>query len=667
MTGRPNPAAFAPSGADVIDIYGEITPYEGGISAKAVLDQLRAVAGGTVHVRLNSNGGDVYEGIAIYNDLIACGKRIAVTITGIAASAASLICMAADEIAMAPGSRLMIHNSWSWGEGPATYHESVAAELKQIDASMAEFYAARSGKNPDDVRAMMEAESYFGAAEAVAAGFADRIDGAIKASPLASPAKAKFVRRPIRISEQARAALQSRPAILKGKAMPQKQTVDELIAKSREMRAAIAAKRQLPGAGTGSAALRERMQANRDGSMRATEELREDYNSQPRQRDRVQARVDPLDRDRDERRERYIAALERENRAMAQRVAARRVTGGDGQAGSDGPRAAHRQAFHAWFRNGGNPEAVRDLAIKAQLHTQTDTDGGMTVPKEVDTQIESMLGQVSVMRQLATVRPITVPLYELPYNKGGTSSGWVNERDDRDETDTPKMAKLSFGVFEVYANPVATQIMLDDSSMNIESWLAEEVQTEFAEQEGDAFINGNNVSKPFGLLAYPKVANSSYNPVTHFGSIGYIPTGAASDFAETDPADCLLDLIYGLKRAFRNSAAFLTNDTTLAKIRKFKQGTGEYIWQPSVQQGEPGTIFGKPVETDDFMDEVGADKFPVAFGDFKRSYLILDRMGTRVLRNPYKKEGFINFYTTKRVGGGMRKFESMKLLKVAAS
>jgi ATP-dependent protease ClpP protease subunit len=180
------PAAFVQAGGAAIDIYGEIGPFEGGISAQAVLAQLRGIKGDTISIRLNSGGGDVYDGIAIYNDLAQHPARVVVTITGIAASAASLITMAADEIAMTPGSRMMLHNSWTWGEGNAAYFESLVKELRGIDGAMAAFYAARSGKPLAEIRAMMDAETYLDAEQAVEQKFADRIEGAVKTLPLAA-------------------------------------------------------------------------------------------------------------------------------------------------------------------------------------------------------------------------------------------------------------------------------------------------------------------------------------------------------------------------------------------------------------------------------------------------------------------------------------------------
>jgi len=195
--------------------------------------------------------------------------------------------------------------------------------------------------------------------------------------------------------------------------------------------------------------------------------------------------------------------------------------------------------------------------------------------------------------------------------------------------------------------------------MDLAAWLASEVGITFAEQEGAAFISGNGVRRPRGLLTYPTVANASYD----WGSIGYVVTGAAAAFATSNPADAMIDLYYALKAGYRNGATWLTSDAVMATIRKFKDGQGNYLWAPPTGVDMPATILGKPVATDDNMPALGANAFPVAFGDFRRAYLILDRVGIRVLRDPYTSKPNVKFYTTKRVGGGLANFEAVKLLK----
>jgi HK97 family phage major capsid protein len=241
---------------------------------------------------------------------------------------------------------------------------------------------------------------------------------------------------------------------------------------------------------------------------------------------------------------------------------------------------------------------------------------------------------------------------------GGAQSGWVGEEAARPETGTPTLSKILITSGEIYANPMATQRSLDDAAFDAEAWLAEEVSIEFAEKEGAAFWNGNGLNKPKGVRNYTAVANASYS----WGKVGFVVTGAAAAFASSNPADAIIDLHYSLRAGYRNGATFLTSDAVLGTVRKFKDGQGNYLWAPPTADA-PASILGKPVVTDDNVDALGANNFPMAFGNFQRGYLITDRVGIRVLRDPYTNKPNVGFYTTKRVGGGIVNFEAIKLLR----
>jgi HK97 family phage major capsid protein len=337
-----------------------------------------------------------------------------------------------------------------------------------------------------------------------------------------------------------------------------------------------------------------------------------------------------------------------------------------GGAGSDEPltaeRREHAQAFNKWFRKGVD-NGLADLEVKAALTTQSDPDGGYLVPTETEQTIDRVLGVSTVMRRLATIMPIGTNEYRKFVNMGGAGAGWVGEEEVRLETSTPKLRELIFNVMEMYANPATTQTMLDDGIIDIASWLADEVNQTFSELEGAAFVAGNGVKKPRGFLAYDTVANASYA----WGKIGYVPSGHASAFAASAPGDAFISLYYALKDGYRQGAAWLTSDAVMASIRKFKDGQGNYLWAPPSDAAGVPTILNKPVYTDDNMPALGADAFPVAFGDFKKGYLIVDRQGIRVLRDPYTSKPKVQFYTTKRVGGGVSNFEALKLMKVGTS
>lgn len=318
----------------------------------------------------------------------------------------------------------------------------------------------------------------------------------------------------------------------------------------------------------------------------------------------------------------------------------------------------HRAAFNTWFRRGEGEQNLGGLQVNAALTSQSDPDGGYVVPAEMDRTISRVLGMVSVMRQLARVVSIGTREWSTLVNKGGANANWVGEEDARAATNTPQLAEITIQAMEMYANPGVTQRLLDDAWLNIEQWLADEISQTFAETEGLAFISGDGNKKPRGILSYPTVANASYA----WGKLGFTVSGAATAFASTSPTDALMDLYYSLKAGYRNGASFLTSDAVLGTIRKFKDGQNNYIWSPPTAD-MPGTILGKPVYTDDNMPALGANAFPVAFGNFQRGYLIADRMGTRVLRDPYTNKPYVQFYTTKRVGGGVVNYEAIKLLK----
>lgn len=343
-------------------------------------------------------------------------------------------------------------------------------------------------------------------------------------------------------------------------------------------------------------------------------------------------------------------------------IAAMRVGGAGEQADPD--KREHADAFNRWFRRGVD-NGLADLEVKAKLTTQSDPDGGYLVPEEMETTIDRVLGTVSTIRSLARVVTISTDTYKKLVNMGGAASGWVGEEAARPETDGPSLREIAINTGELYAMPASTQKMLDDGRIDVAGWLGDEVSVEFAEQEGAAFANGNGVNKPRGLFQYDKVANASYA----WGKTGFIASGKADGFlaptASVSPADALIDLYFALKAGYRNGAAWLMSDATMATVRKFKDAQGAFIWAPPTAAGEVATILGKPVHTDDNVDAVSAGAFPVAFGNFQRAYLIVDRAGIRVLRDPFTSKPNVLFYTTKRVGGGIVNFEAVKLLKIS--
>ena len=338
-------------------------------------------------------------------------------------------------------------------------------------------------------------------------------------------------------------------------------------------------------------------------------------------------------------------------------VAGRGAFGGGSEV--DPAKAAHTKAFESWFRGGVEGE-LKNLQIQANASTLDDTAGGFTVPEEMEATIDRVAATVSAMRGLATVMSIGTDTYKKLVNQGGATSGWVGEKGSRAETSTPSLVEIAINTKEIYAMPAATQKLLDDSRIDIAAWLGNEVAIEFADEEGDAFINGTGVSDPKGLDAYTKIANASYA----WGKMGYIAGGHATLL---NSADKLIDVTNALKPVYLNGSSWLMNRTTLNVIRKFKDGEGNYLWRPGLEAGAPNVLLGYPTVTDDNVEDIGAGNYPLYFGNFKRAYLIVDRFGIRVLRDPFSSKPYILFYTTKRVGGGIVMYEAIKTLKIASS
>ena len=351
-----------------------------------------------------------------------------------------------------------------------------------------------------------------------------------------------------------------------------------------------------------------------------------------------------------------MAAMKKQLEAIETAVARQQYSGGGTVRTKESEN--RMKAFSQLMRRGA--DSIKDLEIQAAASTLSDPDGGFTVPEEVDQAIDRVAMTVSAMRRICTVRGISTDTYKKLVNQGGATSGWVAEKGTRAETGTPTLKEIAINTKEIYSMPAATQALLDDSRVDIGAWLADEVSIEFNEEEASAFITGNGVEKPKGIAAYSMITNASYS----WGKVGYVAGGHASLINDMDK---LIDLQHALKAVYRNGAVWLMNDATLGTVRKFKDGDGNYIWRPGLLEGSPDTLLGKPVEIDDNVANIGAGAYPIFFGNFKRAYLIIDRLGTRVLRDPYTSKPYVLFYTTKRVGGGIVMYEAIKAFKVATT
>lgn len=321
--------------------------------------------------------------------------------------------------------------------------------------------------------------------------------------------------------------------------------------------------------------------------------------------------------------------------------------------------AEHKAAFAAYVRS-GEAGGLKRLESKA-LSAGSGPDGGYLAPSTVEGEILRRLANVSPIRSLATVRTISSGTYKKAFSTTGPASGWVAETAARPQAGSPTLAELSFPAMELYAMPAATQTLLDDAIVNIDQWIAEEVEHAFAEQEGAAFVNGDGIDKPKGFLAFPTIADASWS----WGNIGVLNSGVAGAFPASNPSDVLVDLVYALKAGYRQNASFVMNRKTQAAIRKFKDTSGQYLWQPPASAGAPATLLGFPVAEAEDMPNIANNAVSIAFGDFRRGYLVVDRAGVRILRDPYSAKPYVLFYTTKRVGGGVQDFAAIKGLKFA--
>lgn len=310
----------------------------------------------------------------------------------------------------------------------------------------------------------------------------------------------------------------------------------------------------------------------------------------------------------------------------------------------------------------GYLRAGRTTEIKS-LTQGVPADGGYAVPREIDAAIARQLTAISPIRSIAQVVQTGTSGYRKLVSTGGTASGWVSEVAARPETDSPKFAEIAPPSGELYANPAASQAMLDDAAFDLEAWLASEIAMEFARAEGAAFVGGSGVNQPRGFLSAPK--SEEFDGDRPFGTLQYIGSGDAVGFGAA-PESTLIDLVHTLKAGHRQGASWVMNSATLAEVRKLKTADGAFLWQPGLVEGQPDRLLGYPVVEAEDMPDVAANAFPIAFGNFRAGYLIAERSATSILRDPFTHKPFVHFYATKRIGGQVLDSAAIKLLKIEA-
>ncbi|HYG30146.1 MAG TPA: phage major capsid protein [Allosphingosinicella sp.] len=374
----------------------------------------------------------------------------------------------------------------------------------------------------------------------------------------------------------------------------------------------------------------------------------------------LEVKTDPL--------EASFEALEREDDDLAQlkeqmaqlkaRVDAQAVAAG--RPALSGAKAAGTTAFVDKYLRKGLEAGVELKAVTGI----SDGAGGYAVPEEIDAAIDRVLVSISPIRAIANVVKVGTAGYRKLVTRGGTPSGWVAETAGRPETGTSEFVELAPPFGELYANPAASQAMLDDAAFDVEAWLASEIATEFARAEGAAFVNGNGVNRPKGFLAEPTAIQ--VDSIRPFGTLQVVHTGVAGGFPASAPQDKLIDLVQSLRPPYRQGAVFVMNSSTASRIRKFKTADGAFLWSPSLTAGQPDSLLGYPVVEAEDMPDVAADSLSIAFGNFRAGYLIAERTETQILRDPFTNKPFVHFYATKRIGGQVANSEAIKLLKFAA-
>ncbi|MCA1748680.1 MAG: phage major capsid protein, partial [Sphingomonadales bacterium] len=278
--------------------------------------------------------------------------------------------------------------------------------------------------------------------------------------------------------------------------------------------------------------------------------------------------------------------------------------------------AAARPALEGASKEPGRQSAFTETYIRRGVETgieqkafvgTSDSAGGYAIPQEIDAVIDRTLASISPIRGIANVVKVGTAGYRKLVTTGGTPSGWVAEDAARPETDTPDFAEIAPPMGELYANPAASQAMLDDAAFDVEAWLAGEIASEFARAEGAAFVGGSGINRPEGFLTAS--ATDEDDETRDFGSLQYIATGADGGFAGTDPEYALIDLVQSLRSPYRQGAHFVMNSATLSAIRKFKTDDGAFLWQPGLMAGQPDTLLGYPITEADDMPDIASDAF----------------------------------------------------------
>lgn len=345
------------------------------------------------------------------------------------------------------------------------------------------------------------------------------------------------------------------------------------------------------------------------------------------------------------------------------RSALRTQQAGIEEAQEDAEQKLRRQALSTYLRRGDQrlSNSERDALDRLQraLSVDSDPDGGFVVTPELSDRISAIVYETSPVRQVATVQAITSDALEGIFDGDEAGFGWISERGSRAETTTPQLGQWRIPTHELYAAPRATQKLLDDAYLNMEAWLTAKVADRLARAENTAFVSGTGVDRPRGFLTYPDGSSR--------GQIQQIPSGGATSIT----GEGIINTAYALKAAYRQGAVWAMNRSTVGAVRRIREdqpgaNTGAFIWSPGFGT-QPQSLMGYPIVEMEDMPNVAGAALAVAFGNFAQAYTIVDRQGTRVLRDPFSAKPFVEFYVTRRVGGDVVNFEAIKIMDIAAS
>ena len=318
--------------------------------------------------------------------------------------------------------------------------------------------------------------------------------------------------------------------------------------------------------------------------------------------------------------------------------------------------APHQKAFDAYVRH-GDDGALRGLPLEGKAMTST-SDAGFLAAPTVALQVQEALNSMASLRRVANVVTVESANFEMLVDMGDIASGWATEAAAQAETGTGAVTRVVIPVHELSAMPKASQRLLDDAAFDVESWLAGRIADKFIRAEATAFISGDGTNKPKGFLTHARAANATATNV----QIGTIASGATGDFAATNPANALIDLVYALGAQYRANATFVMNSKTAAAVRKMRDTDGRFLWADSLAMGQPPQLLGYPVLLCEDMPDIANGSASIAFGDFKSGYTIVERPDLRVLRDPFSAKPHVLFYATKRVGGGVTDARAIKLM-----